>query len=108
MPPQTPREIESNFIYGRGQGDGRDRTGTRALPPPKREWTNSIGMTLVRIEPGSFLMGSTKDQIDQLMRLFPDSDSESGSTTSNLSIPSRSLARSSWEFTRSRRASTRQ
>jgi len=30
-------------------------------------------MTLVRIKPGSFLMGSTKDQIVQLMRLFPDS-----------------------------------
>jgi formylglycine-generating enzyme required for sulfatase activity len=25
---------------------------------PKREWTNSIGMKLVRIEPGEFLMGS--------------------------------------------------
>ena len=33
-------------------------------------------MKLVRIEPGSFLMGSTKDQIDQLMRLFPDSQRE--------------------------------
>ena len=33
-------------------------------------------MTLVRIEPGSFLMGSTKEQIDQLMRLFPDSKRE--------------------------------
>ena len=31
-------------------------------------------MRFVRIEPGSFLMGSTKDQIDQLMRLFPDYD----------------------------------
>jgi formylglycine-generating enzyme required for sulfatase activity len=37
---------------------------------------NSLGMTFVRIEPGSFLMGSTKDQIDQLMRLFPDSKRE--------------------------------
>ena len=33
-------------------------------------------MTLVRIEPGSFLMGSTKEQIDQLLRLFPDSKRE--------------------------------
>ena len=31
---------------------------------------------MVRIEAGSFLMGSTKDQIDQLMRLFPDSKRE--------------------------------
>jgi len=29
-------------------------------------------MKLARIEPGSFLMGSTKDQSDQFMRLFPD------------------------------------
>ena len=27
---------------------------------------------MVRIEPGSFLMGSTKDQVDQLIRLFPN------------------------------------
>ena len=42
-------------------------------PLPDRERSNSIGMTLVRIEPGSFLMGSNKQQIDQLLRLFPDS-----------------------------------
>ncbi len=29
-------------------------------------------MTLVRIESGSFQMGTTKEQIDQLMRLFPE------------------------------------
>ena len=33
-------------------------------------------MTLVRIEPGSFQMGTTKEQIDQLLRLFPDSKRE--------------------------------
>jgi formylglycine-generating enzyme required for sulfatase activity len=38
----------------------------------KRLTNNSLSMTLVLIEPGSFLMGSTKDQVDQLMRLFPD------------------------------------
>ncbi len=38
---------------------------------------SSIGLKLVRIEPGSFLMGSTKEQIDQLLRLFPDSRRES-------------------------------
>ena len=41
-------------------------------PLPDRERSNSIGMTLVRIEPGSFQMGTTKEQIDQLLRLFPD------------------------------------
>ena len=47
-------------------------------PPPltDRERSNSIGMTLVRIEPGSFLMGSNEQQIDQLLRLFPDSKRE--------------------------------
>ena len=29
-------------------------------------------MTMVRIEPGEFLMGSTKGQIDKLMKQFPD------------------------------------
>ena len=37
---------------------------------------SSIGLKLVRIEPGSFLMGSNKQQIDQLLRLFPDSKRE--------------------------------
>ena len=35
--------------------------------------TNSLDMTLIRIEPGSFQMGSSNDQIDQVMRLFTDS-----------------------------------
>ena len=43
---------------------------------PAKKLTNSLGMTLVRIEPGSFLMGSSKDQIDHLMREFPDSKRE--------------------------------
>ena len=33
-------------------------------------------MKLVRIEAGEFLMGTTKDQVEQLMRLFPDSKRE--------------------------------
>jgi len=43
-----------------------------APPQPGREWTNSIGIKLVRIEAGKFLMGTTKDQVDQGMRLFPE------------------------------------
>ncbi|MFI5461439.1 MAG: SUMF1/EgtB/PvdO family nonheme iron enzyme [Isosphaerales bacterium] len=43
-------------------------------PQPMRGWTNSIGIRLVRIEAGEFLMGTTKDQVDQLMRLFPGSN----------------------------------
>ena len=33
-------------------------------------------MTMVRIEPGEFLMGSTKDQIDKLLKQFPDAKRE--------------------------------
>ncbi len=43
---------------------------------PAKKPTSSIGVTLVRIEPGSFQMGTTKEQIDQLLRLFPDSKRE--------------------------------
>ena len=41
----------------------------RPQPQPRRDCTNSIGMKLARIEPGSFLMGSTEHQIDQLMSI---------------------------------------
>jgi formylglycine-generating enzyme required for sulfatase activity len=41
-----------------------------------KKLANSLGMTLVHIEPGSFLMGSSKDQIDHLVRLFSDSKRE--------------------------------
>ncbi len=37
----------------------------RPLPQPRRDWTNSIGMKLARIEPGSFLMGSTDGTGDE-------------------------------------------
>jgi formylglycine-generating enzyme required for sulfatase activity len=41
-----------------------------------REWTNTIGMKLVRIDAGEFLMGTTKEQVEQLLRLFPDAKKE--------------------------------
>jgi hypothetical protein len=34
--------------------------------------TDSLGMRLVCIEAGEFLMGSPVDRVDQLMQLFPD------------------------------------
>jgi len=48
------------------------------LVPPQsgREWTNSIGMKFVRIDAGSFLMGTTNEQVDQVRRLFPASKHE--------------------------------
>jgi formylglycine-generating enzyme len=49
---------------------------TPAVKPTKKtspspQFTNSLGMTMVRIKPGQFLMGSTKAQIDLLVRQFP-------------------------------------
>jgi formylglycine-generating enzyme required for sulfatase activity/tRNA A-37 threonylcarbamoyl transferase component Bud32 len=45
-------------------------------PGPSPRFTNSLGMTLVRIEPGEFLMGSTKAQMDMLLKQFPDAKRE--------------------------------
>ena len=45
-------------------------------PAPAPRFTNSLGMTMVRIEPGEFLMGSTKAQIDMLLKRFPDAKRE--------------------------------
>src|SRR5271157_3925273 len=45
--------------------------------PTSKALISSIGLKLVRIEPGSFQMGTTKEQIDQLLRLFPDSKFDS-------------------------------
>jgi formylglycine-generating enzyme required for sulfatase activity len=44
--------------------------------PPVQKSTNTLGMTLIRVEAGEFLMGTTKDQLDQLVRVFPDSKRE--------------------------------
>ena len=40
-------------------------------PPPPLDFTNSLGMRMIRIEPGEFLMGSTKAQIDALLKQYP-------------------------------------
>jgi formylglycine-generating enzyme required for sulfatase activity len=49
----------------------------RREPPvahtPEKARTNSLGMKLVRIEPGEFLMGSIEGQINLLMWLFSES-----------------------------------
>jgi len=44
--------------------------------PPSKAPISSIGLKLVCIEPGSFQMGTTKEQIDQILRLFPYSTRE--------------------------------
>jgi sulfatase modifying factor 1 len=43
-------------------------------PSPPAIWTNSPGMTFVRIEPGEFTMGSTDAQLARLKELFPTAD----------------------------------
>jgi formylglycine-generating enzyme required for sulfatase activity/tRNA A-37 threonylcarbamoyl transferase component Bud32 len=49
-------------------------------PTPKPDaaprFENDLGMTMVRIEPGAFDMGSTKAQIDMLVKQFPDTKRE--------------------------------
>ena len=45
------------------------RTNKKDEPQPRREWR--IGMKLVRIEAGEFWMGTTPEQVNQLMQLFP-------------------------------------
>jgi formylglycine-generating enzyme required for sulfatase activity len=49
--------------------------GKPVLPPPPPpshpdQFTNTLGMTMVRIKPGVFQMGSTKAQIDMLLKQF--------------------------------------
>jgi sulfatase modifying factor 1 len=41
--------------------------------PGNPEFTNSIGMTLVRVEPGRFMMGSTKQEQEKVRQDFGDS-----------------------------------
>ena len=85
FPTRTIRPSASALAAGRSSPDHQARVRPAAPPKPQpaprivtpqKTFTNSIGMTLVRIEPGSFLMGSTKEQIDQLLRLFPASKRE--------------------------------
>jgi formylglycine-generating enzyme required for sulfatase activity len=64
-------------------GETKSVSATTKAPAPKssppqlaREWTNTIGMKLVRIEAGEFLMGTTKDQVERLVRLFSDAKKE--------------------------------
>jgi len=50
---------------------------TVIVPPrptitPADQFTNSLGMTMIRIEPGEFLISSTKSQIDLLWKQFPN------------------------------------
>jgi formylglycine-generating enzyme required for sulfatase activity len=58
-------------------------TSSSELPSTKpsplqraREWSNTIGMKLARIDAGEFWMGTTKEEVEQLMQQFPDSKRE--------------------------------
>ena len=79
--PQRDRIPLPEIIRRDREATSRDRDSIGGAPIVGFvEWekmTNSLGMTLVRIEPGSFLMGSSKDQIDHLVRVFPDFKRES-------------------------------
>jgi formylglycine-generating enzyme required for sulfatase activity len=45
-------------------------------PTPPSRFTNSLGMTMVRIEPGEFLMGSTEKEIQLLLKQWPDTNKD--------------------------------
>ncbi len=45
-------------------------------PRSSSTWMNSLGMEFVHIKPGEFTMGSTATQVDQLLKLYPDSKKE--------------------------------
>lgn len=48
---------------------------TPAIEPPKsspRARTNTVGMRMVRIEPGRFRAGTNPEELDQLRKLFPN------------------------------------
>jgi formylglycine-generating enzyme required for sulfatase activity len=45
-------------------------------PPPRERITNSLGMILVRIEPGEFDMGTRPEQVDLLIQQFPEATPE--------------------------------
>jgi formylglycine-generating enzyme required for sulfatase activity len=66
------RGIEFHFQRAKEAG----QRSKPSLPRPGQEHKNSIGMKLIRIDAGEFLMGSTKDQIDRLVKVFPDSERE--------------------------------
>ena len=50
------------------------KTAPKTVPSP--QFAKSLGMTMVRIEPGEFLMGSTEAKIEKLAKQFPDTKSE--------------------------------
>jgi formylglycine-generating enzyme required for sulfatase activity len=44
------------------------------VPAPLKEFVNSVGMKLVRIAPGKFLMGSGKAEQEQVLQLYQEDD----------------------------------
>lgn len=53
-----------------GSTPPRSATPSPAVAEPK-VWRNTLGMEFVRIEPGEFTMGTTPEQVSQLVKLFP-------------------------------------
>jgi hypothetical protein len=79
--------------------DEKSSTDPKTSPLQSRRWTNSIGEEFIHIVPGEFTMGSTATQVDQLLKLFPDTKREQYEG-SNLLTRCASPGRSSWPGTR--------
>jgi formylglycine-generating enzyme required for sulfatase activity len=79
-PPPQGRRGQMNVVSPPAVERLEGGSGTNLVPPnspqaptiaPPR-LLDPPAMTMVRIEPGEFLMGSTKSQIDTLLKQFPD------------------------------------
>jgi formylglycine-generating enzyme required for sulfatase activity len=64
----------ANDPFGPTHGD--TALTSSSLREAERRFTNTMGMQFVRVEAGEFLMGTTKAQVDHLVRLFQDSKRE--------------------------------
>ena len=58
------KPLETKLIVR--SGDSEVRSYELTLDPAGAEITNSIGMKLVRIQPGKFMMGSPTDEKDRI------------------------------------------
>jgi formylglycine-generating enzyme len=66
-------EAERDQLRGRVAALEKDlAAGATPKAGPAPQFTNSLDMTMMRIEPGEFLMGSTRAQIDLMVNQFPD------------------------------------
>ncbi|MGE3820240.1 MAG: bifunctional serine/threonine-protein kinase/formylglycine-generating enzyme family protein [Isosphaeraceae bacterium] len=77
-PPASPPPPDSNpqIAERAARNASNPTTPTDKPAATTSSYTNSLGMTMIGIEPGEFDMGSSKDQIDKLLKLYPKLERE--------------------------------